>query len=97
MVSNVSNKGISRAFLESVFLMAIDMDVKYVGVMVESEDSPDYEIIINPIENAVSKIDYYSKAYDDYCVLKSNPKIRIVNASYGETFSQIEYELLGDM
>lgn len=82
-------------YLTNIFEMAVEVGAKYVAVMVEFEGQDAPEIIINPIENALDKIDYYKNTYDYNLNHRYSKGIRIVNASYGDNFGVIEYELLG--
>lgn len=52
------------------------------------------ETIINPSENLKSKIEYYSRVYDEECRLKANTQIEIINYAHGLTFSEIENNLI---
>ena len=51
-----------------------------VNVVVQIADSPKPETIYNPFENLAHKIVYYDNMYDEDLKLKSNPKIRIIQA-----------------
>lgn len=54
------------------------------------------EIIINPTENFNKKSYYYSNAYNKNLTLRNAPdKIKIVGFTYGDTFKEIEKDLLG--
>lgn len=81
--------------LQNCFTNAILQDKKYVGVKIEMEGFPKAEIIINDKENFESKFAYYKKAYDENLVLKSFNGIKIVGFAYGDSFEEIEYELIG--
>lgn len=53
------------------------------------------EIIINENANFDKKFDYYKKAYNENLTLKTFKGIKIVGFSYGNTFKEIEKDLLG--
>lgn len=91
----MSYKDFKLPHLKNIFHMAVEVGAKYVAVMVEYEYSDSPEIIINPIENALDKIEYYQNTYDYDLNHRYSKGIRIVNASYGDNFGVIEYELLG--
>ena len=71
-------KSFGKSNLISDMLYAYEHGRGYV-IMVETPDTPEYEIIINPPANLPSKMKYYEKAYNDDLTLKSNPNIKIVN------------------
>lgn len=81
--------------LEKCFYGASMKNKKYVGVKIETRGSDGYEIIINPSINFDKKFDYYKKAYTDDLVLKSYDGIRIVGFTYGDSFEEVEKDLLG--
>lgn len=76
--------------LIATFNEAIVEDAQYVYVEVYADGSPASEIIINPIENAKMKRDYYDRAYDENLKLMNAP-IRIVGYGYFDNMSQIDY------
>jgi len=91
-----SNSNFNKPYLENIFNMAIDVNARFIGILIEKEGFKKSEIIINPIENAIGVLEFYRSTYDYDLVHKfSNVKIRIANASYGDDFNAIQYELLG--
>ena len=56
---------------------------------------PKPEIIINENANFDSKFDYYRKAYNEDLTLKTFSGVKIVGFTYGDTFKEIEKDLLG--
>ena len=52
------------------------------------------EIIINENENFDSKFAYYKKAYNEGLTLKTFNGIKIVGFTYGNSFEEIEKDLL---
>ncbi|WP_343337303.1 hypothetical protein TPELB_23630 [Terrisporobacter petrolearius] len=81
--------------LERCFKSAIENSAKYIAVKINTRGSSAEEIIINPKENIISKLNYYKKAYTDDLVLKSYDGIRITGITYGDTFEEIEKDLIG--
>jgi len=90
-----SFKDFKLPYLTNILEMAVEVEAKYIAVMIEFEGLDAPEIIINPIENALEKIEYYKNTYDYNLNHRYSKGIRIVNASYGDNFGVIEYELLG--
>ena len=54
----------------------------------------DSEVIINPNANFDNKLEYYKKAYNDDLTLKSFNGIKIIGFSYGDTYDEIEMDLV---
>ena len=54
------------------------------------------EIIINSKENFEEKLEYYRKAYDENLILRSFNGIRIIGFTYGDTFENIEEDLVDE-
>lgn len=81
--------------LEKCFYTASQLDKKYIGVKIVMKDFPRAEIIINENENFDLKFNYYKKAYNEDLTLKTCPEIKIVGFTYGDTFEDIEKDLLG--
>lgn len=83
--------------LKEKLVVAWATGMKYIGVKIETEGSSKPEIIINPRENILTKDDYYMQAYDDDLVLisaKGKKDIRITGAASGNTFADIESQLM---
>jgi hypothetical protein len=80
--------------LTNCFELAKEINANYVGVKIEMQGFDKPEIIINPTTNFDAKLEYYKKAYNEDLTLKTFNGIRIVGFTYGETYSDIEYELL---
>ena len=86
-----------KSELETVFINAKAVEARYIGVRIETEGSRQPEIIINPKENFDAKFDYYMSAYDDDLILisaKGKKDIRITGIAQGNTFEDIEYQLM---
>lgn len=87
----------NKSALKAVFINAKVEDARYIGVSIETEGSSQPEIIINPKENFDAKFDYYMSAYDDDLILisaKGKKNIRITGIAQGNTFEDIEYQLM---
>lgn len=80
--------------LEKCFYEASQKDAKYVGVKIQMRGFQKPEIIINENENFDSKFDYYKKAYNDDLTLKTFNGIKIIGFTYGDSFEEIEYDLI---
>jgi hypothetical protein len=80
--------------LEKCFFEASHKSAKYVGVKIQMQGFPRPEIIINENENFDSKFAYYKKAYNDDLTLKTFNGIKIVGFTYGESFEEIERDLM---
>ena len=81
--------------LERCFNTAKELNKKYVGVKIEMEGFPKPEIIINENGNFDSKLVYYKKAYNEDLTLKAFNGIRIIGFTFGESFDDIEEDLIG--
>lgn len=80
--------------LEECFMAAIKNGFKYIGVKIQMQGFEECEIIINPIKNAVNKLEYYKKSYNDNLTLKSFDGIKIIGFTHGNTFEEIEEDLI---
>ena len=80
--------------LEKCFNNAKFMENKYVGVKIAMEGFTKSEIIINESENFDSKLAYYKKAYNEDLTLKAFNGIKIIGFTFGESFSEIEEDLI---
>ena len=81
--------------LKECFYSASQQNKKYVGVKIQMFGFEEDEIIINPNNNFDKKFAYYENAYNDDLTLKAVPdKIRISGFTFGDTFEEIEKDLL---
>lgn len=80
--------------LEKCFYEASQQDKKYVGVKIQMQGFEKPEIIINENANFDSKFDYYKKAYNEDLTLKTFSGIKIVGFTYGDSFKEIEEDLI---
>ena len=80
--------------LAECFKGAKSENAKYVGVAVQNKQHPGVEIIINPADNFDHKDAYYAKAYNEDLTLKSCPDIQIVGFTFGNSFAEIEADLM---
>ncbi len=90
----------NKSVLKAVFINAKAAGAKYIGVKIETEGSSEPEIIINPQGNFDVKFNYYMNAYDDELVLisaKGKKDIRITGAAHGNSFEDIQSQLLGEI
>lgn len=87
----------NKSALKAVFINAKAVGARYIGVSIRTEGSSEPEIIINPEKNFDSKFDYYMNAYDDDLILisaKGKKEIKITGIAQGNTFEDIEYQLM---
>ena len=80
--------------LETCFYIASKRGIKYVGVKIQMQGFLKPEIIINENENFDSKFAYYKKAYNEELTLKTFNGIKIVDFTYGNSFEEIEKDLI---
>lgn len=77
--------------LELCFQNAVELGFKYVAVRVRMEGFNSDEVIINQLDNAVAKLEYYKSAYNyDLTHKHAGSKIQIVGFTFGDTFEEIE-------
>ena len=87
----------NKSALKALFINAKVEGARYIGVKIATEGNSEPEIIINPEKNFDSKFDYYMSAYDDDLILisaKGKKEIRITGVAQGNTFEDIEYQLM---
>ncbi len=87
----------NKSALKALFINAKVEGARYIGVRIATEGSSELEIIINPEKNFDSKFEYYMSAYDDDLILisaKGKKEIRITGVAQGNTFEDIEYQLM---
>lgn len=69
-------------------------NAKFVAVRIEMEGFLEAEIIVNPIVNADSKLEYYKKTYDENLNHKHAKGIRIIGCTFGNDMREIERDLI---
>lgn len=81
--------------LQACFLGAKLLGAKYIGVKISMSTLDEPEVIINPIENAEKKLEYYKNAYTEDLRLKAAPEdIFISGFTYGNDFNEIGADLI---
>ena len=65
----------------------VQTDAKWLVIKVQIDDNAP-EIIINPEDNFETKLNYYSKAYNEDLTLKSNPSIKIIYYDFIEDINE---------
>jgi len=80
--------------LEKCFESAKEQRYPYVGIKIKMKGFEEPEVIINPNANFDKKLDYYKNAYNDDLTLKSFNGIKIIGFSYGDTYDEIEMDLV---
>lgn len=78
--------------LEYCFSHAIADGANFVGVMIQLPNMSQPEVIINPIDNLPSKMEYYFNNYNDNLELIANPDVKIIGLTYGDTYEEIQGE-----
>lgn len=78
-----------KQHLRNVFDMAI-RNHKWVAIKVSMEGFPEEEIIVNPPENAASKLAYYEKTYDENLEHKFAKGIKIIDCTWSNSFGELE-------
>ncbi|MEG1597282.1 MAG: hypothetical protein RR359_03310 [Bacilli bacterium] len=81
--------------LRNCFNYAIERKWKYIAVKIRMQGFEKDEIIINETENFEKKLEYYEKAYNEDLTLKTFNGIKIVGFTYSDSFTNIEWDLLG--
>lgn len=87
-----------KQFIDT-FKNAIENHAAYIGISIQTEGSSRQEVIINPSENFEEKLKYYRAAYDEDMVLvstKGKKDIRIIAVVYGDSFADIEFQIIGE-
>lgn len=83
-MNEMTLSGLTRAF-ESEWAKSSN----WVCVVVKLPNGQE-EFIINGHTNFEDKLEYYQNAYNEDLTLKANPKIMIVDYTFGNTFSEIQ-------
>jgi hypothetical protein len=76
-------KSMNLSELNACFDQAEQNDGNFIAVRIEMEGFPKPELIINERENFQAKKEYYNRAYNEDCTLKTFQGIRIVAAGWG--------------
>jgi hypothetical protein len=87
----------NKSVLKAVFINAKAAGAKYIGVKRERSELFEPEIIINPQGNFGEKYNYYMSEYNDELMIKGKESIRITGAAYGNSFEDIQLQLLGEI
>jgi hypothetical protein len=77
------------------FNVAKERNINYVGVALHLPNANDIEVIINGFENFDYKLKYYQSIYDHDLQHKHVPGLRIVGFTFGNSFADIECDLIG--
>lgn len=80
--------------LINCFESALKNGARFVGIKIKMPNCPCSEVIINEYPNFEAKLAYYINAYDNDLKLKANSNIAIIGFTYGETYSQIQEDLI---
>lgn len=86
-------KNLSLNILEELFNEAKENNAKYIGVKIKMQGFIEPEVIINPYENFIDKLNYYLKAYNEDLTLKSFNGIKIIDCAYANNYNDLEFML----
>ncbi|OPH61893.1 hypothetical protein BC351_01230 [Paenibacillus ferrarius] len=81
-------------FLNSAFDTASTLGHRFIGVKVHMEEFKRDEIIINECENFTSKLEYYQKVYDENLRHHFSKGISIVDVASGNSFDELQADLV---
>lgn len=85
---------LSHEYLTNNFEMAKEYGYQYAGVAITLPDAEGIEVIINGRENFDYKLNYYLNTYNEDLTHKHVPNLKIIGFTYGDSFSQIEEDLI---
>lgn len=80
--------------LENLFEGAKKENAKYIGLKIMLPHAEKPEIIINSAGNFDAKLEYYKNTYTDDLKHKNDSKVEIIGFTYGNTFTDIEKDLM---
>ena len=82
---------ISITDLENGIMQAVELGFNYIAVMIRMDGFSEDEVIINPIGNAIKKLEYYKNTYNEDLTHKhAGDKIQIVGFTFAEDYKEIE-------
>lgn len=81
-------------FLNSAFDTATTIGDRFIGIKVQMDGFEKDEIIINETENFKSKLEYYQRVYNEDLHHKFSQGIRIVDVASGNSFDDIQADLV---
>lgn len=93
-MKNMEEFDLSLDHLTNNIKSAIESDAKYIGVLVSLPNCTKPEIIINSRENFIQKLNYYKAAYDNSLSMKNGSGVKIVGFSLGNSFTELENDLM---
>lgn len=80
--------------LENCFNGALENNAKYFGIKMQVEGDSCFEIVISENQNFNRKLDYCKENYSEDLTNKDNGKIKIAGFTFGNSFSDIEKDLI---
>lgn len=78
--------------LETDVMLAYELGFKYFAFKIEMIGFDEYEVIINPVENAIKKLEYIKNTYNADLTHKHSKGIRIVDSTFADTYEDIEWD-----
>jgi hypothetical protein len=85
----------SMDHLETSIVAAHGEGMKFVGILVEMDEFPEKELIINKYANFIEKLNYYKNTYDENLQHKYAKNIRISGVCFGNSLAEIENRCYG--
>lgn len=87
---------LNKKMLKNCIVAAKHLNMKFIAVKISFDGCEKSEIIINDYSNFDYKLAYYESAYDDNLCLNHNNEIKITGFTYGNSFEEIQKDLLGE-
>ena len=87
----MDTKHTAKKWLEDSFRKGMTESYTYFAVKIHMEGFPEDEIIINPLENAEKKLEYYLNAYDEDLVHLFAAGIQIVDVDYADYVDELKW------
>lgn len=79
--------------LEKCFYEASQKGAKYIGVKIKMPQFEEPQVIIDSNENFDKRFSYYKEVFGEN--LESDKKNKIIGFTYGDSFGDIEQDLMG--
>lgn len=84
---------LNMQYLEECFQIALERKFPYIAVKISMEGFKEPEVIINPYENFITKLDYYKNVYDEDLNHKFAKGIKITGVTIACDFEEIQEDL----
>lgn len=80
--------------LENCFNSALENNAKYFGIKMQVEGNSWFEIVISENQNFNHKLNHCKENYNEELTNKDNEKIKITGFTFGNSFNDIEKDLI---